>query len=103
MKNSESTTAKGKGKDLAAFRAAHDRAFIIPDKIRRGLTALGDSWEYEVDFIKRCGCSTTDFAAYREQFKDFYVETPRCAGGSRGKRVWAGTKAFTKKLQEALT
>lgn len=100
MKKPDKPTPRGKGKDLAAFRAAHDRAYIIPQKISQGLAALGDSWEYEADFIRRCGCSTTDFAAYREQFKEFYVETPRYAAASRGKRAWAGTKAFARRLRE---
>lgn len=91
-----------KGKDLAAFRAAHDKGTIVPKRISAGLAELGDSWEYEADFIRRCGLSTTDFAAYREQFKEFYVETPRASGAARGKRAWAGTKAFAKQLREAI-
>lgn len=89
-------TSKAKGKDIDAFRAAHDKSFITPKRIREGLAALGDSWEYEVEFIKRCQLSNTDFAMYREQFKDFYVEV----GGRSPKRVWAGTKAFANKLRE---
>lgn len=89
-------TSKAKGRDIDAFRAAHDKSFIVPKRIREGLAALGDSWEYEVEFIKRCQLDTTSFAAYREQFKDFYVEI----GGKSPKRVWSGTKAFANKLRE---
>jgi hypothetical protein len=88
--------SKAKGKDIDAFRAAHDRSYIVPKRIREALADLGDSWEYEVDFIKRCQLDNTSFAAYRDQFKDFYVET----GGKRSKRAWAGTKAFATKLRE---
>jgi hypothetical protein len=85
-----------KGKDLAAFRAAHDKSFIVPQKVRAGLAKLGDSWAYEVDFIKLCELSTTDLATYRDQFTDFFVEV---RAGKQGKRVWAGTKAFASKMR----
>jgi hypothetical protein len=89
-------TPLAKGKDLDAFRASHDRSFMVPKKITAGLTSLGDSWEYEAEFIKRCGLSTTDFAAYRDAFiPDHCVDTP----GSGKKRVWAGTKGFANKLR----
>lgn len=94
--------APSKGKDLAAFKSAHDKRTIVPDKFRAALTELGDSWEYEGDFIRRCKLSTGDFANYREQFRDFCVETPRRAGQSHAKRVWAGTVAFAKKLREQI-
>lgn len=92
---------KAGGKDLEAFRAAHDKSFIVPTRIKEALAALGDSWEYEGEFIKRCGVSQTDFAAYRDKFLEFTIETPG-AGGNRGKRVWAGTKAFAAKLREVV-
>jgi hypothetical protein len=90
--------AAGKGRGLEEFRAAHDKSFIVPGKIRDGLAALGESWEYESEFMKRCTLSNTDIAAYREQFADFYVETP----GRNPKRVWAGSKRFAAKLRERL-
>ena len=90
------------GKDFESFRAAHDKSFIVPKRIKDGLAALGDSWEYEAEFIKRCGVSQTDFAFYREHFADFYVETSGSTN-KRGKRVWAGTKAFATKLREVAT
>lgn len=97
----KTTPRSGGGKDLEMFRAAHDKSYIVPRRIKEALAALGDSWEYEAEFIKRCGVSQTDFAAYREQFADFYVETAGSTSG-RGKRVWAGTKTFTAKLRETL-
>jgi hypothetical protein len=88
------------GKDLAAFRAAHDKSFIVPQKIKAGLAALGDSWEYEAEFIKRCGSSQTDFAAYRDEFSDFFIEAR--GTGKTPKRVWTGTKAFAAKIRETV-
>ncbi len=87
-----------KGKDLESFRAAHDRSFIVPKKIQAGLDDLADSWEYEAEFIRRCGLSTTDFSVYRDKFQDFCVETAS-TNGNRGKRVWCGTKSFASKLR----
>jgi hypothetical protein len=93
------TATKAKqGRDLDAFRAQHDKAYIIPKKIREGLTSLGDSWEYESEFQRRIMVSNTDFGRYREQFVDFFIEV----GGKNPKRVWAGTKAYATKLREVL-
>ena len=91
-----------KGKDLDAFRAQHDKKFIIPTRIKAGLAELGDSWEYEVDFCRRCGVSLSDFANFRDAFLEFSVATPRTAGRSHGKRVWTGSKAFAAKLRGML-
>ena len=90
-----------KGRTLDDFRAAHDKRVIVPQRIKTALSQLGDSWEYENEFIRRSGVSQIDFAAYREQFRDFYVEVPG-TNGMRPKRLWAGTKAFATKLRESL-
>lgn len=90
--------AKTKGKSLDDFRAAHDKSFIVPKKIRDGLAQLGESWEYEVEFMRRCGLSTTDLAAYRTSFQDHVVDI----GGKNPKRIWAGTKKFATQLREKL-
>jgi hypothetical protein len=97
-KPKSSPSSPAKGKDLESFRSAHDRSYIVPKKIQAGLEALGESWEYEAEFIRRCGLSTGDFAVYRDKFQDFSVETAS-VNGNRGKRVWAGTKAFASKLR----
>lgn len=85
-------------KTLAAFQAVHDKNFVIPEKIKAGLAKLGkDGWDYEPEFIRSCGVSVTDFARFREEFADFYVNI----GGSKSsKRAWAGTKETALKMQE---
>lgn len=95
-KTAPKAPAKTVGKDVQAFRELHDKSYIIPKKIKDGLAALGDSWEYEGDFMRRIGVSQTDFAAYRDEFMEFYV----VLGGKNTKRVWAGTKSFATKLRE---
>jgi hypothetical protein len=95
---SKKPKAKG-GKSLEDFRAAHDPNYIMPRRIEAALKSLGDSWEYELDFIRRVGASTTQFAAFREQYEDFIV----VVGGARAaKRAWCGTKAYAAKLREVV-
>lgn len=88
-----SKEAKPSGKTLADFRAAHDKSYIIPQRIKEGLKKLGDGWEYEAAFMKIAGLSTTDLANYREGFTDHIVLVERT------KRVWCGTKALADKLR----
>lgn len=94
-----SSTKATVGRDLAAFRQAYDKSLIIPQAIERGLKDLGDAWEPELEFIKRCRVPPVQFAAYRERFADFYVEVRD--SGKAAKRVWCGTKAFAAKCRSA--
>lgn len=99
MSKVQKHSPKAAGKTLDEFRAAHDKSYIVPKKIRDGLAALGDSWEYEVEFIRRCGLSVTDLAAYRDpEFTEFYLEV----GGRNPKRIWCGTKKFAEQLRALL-
>lgn len=85
-------------KTLASFRATYDKNVVVPARIKAGLEKLGkDGWEFEVDFIKMCGVSTTDFAKFRDQFADFFVHI---TNGNHTRRVWAGTKATAHKMRE---
>lgn len=85
------------GRSLADFRATHDKAYIVPAKIKATLAALGESWLYEAEFIKACGLTAPDVAAFRDQFADHLVDV-RHEG--RRRAVWAGTKAMAGKLRE---
>lgn len=84
------------GKSLDEFRAAHDKSFIVPKKIKEGLVTLGEGWEYEQDFQKRCGLSQTDFSQHRDGFLDFFFQVT----GKNPKRIWCGTKTLANKLRE---
>lgn len=88
---------KSVGKDLDAFRKLHDKNFKIPLKIKAGLAELGEAWEYEAEFIKRCGVSNTDFAMFREEFAEFWLEARSDSRNS--KRVWCGTAKLATKLR----
>lgn len=76
------------GKTLADFRAAHDPNVIVPAKITKALADMEaesqENWEYENDFMRRAGLSTTNLAMFRPQFEAHVVETT----GRNPKRVW---------------
>lgn len=91
---------KKRGRSLDDFRAAHDKSYIIPTRIRDALKQLGDSWEYEVDFLRRCALSTTDLATYRDEFEADHIVIVAGSTRSSPKRVWAGTKELATKLRE---
>jgi hypothetical protein len=82
------------GKSIADFRATYDKDFIIPQRIRAGIKALGAAWEYEVAFAKMAGVSLNDLGNYREQFADYVVTLKR-----DGKRAWAGTASMAKAMR----
>lgn len=88
------------GKDLETFRAAHDKSYILPRRIRAALTALGEGWEYEVEFLKRSGIAVSDIGAYRDQFKAYWVEVR--SSNRNVKRVWCGTPKFAERLRASL-
>lgn len=91
---------KKAGKDLAAFRANHDKSFIVPNRIKEGLEQLGnDGWEYEIDFIKLCGLNINDFGRFRDQFSDNIVAFKQ---DGRDRRIVAGSKALAAKMREML-
>lgn len=85
------------GRTLNDFRATHDKAYIVPNKITDALAKLGDSWLYEAEFIKACGLTPPDVSAFRDQFADYIVEVRQ---DGRRRTVWAGTKHFAAKLRE---
>lgn len=84
------------GKSLQEFRNAHDKSFWVPQRLREALDKLGDSWEYEAGILKLAQLSTTDLAAYREQFEEHIVMT----SGRNPKRVWCGSAEMANKLRE---
>lgn len=88
-----------KGKNAEDFVKRHSQSYIVPEKIKAGLAQLGDTWEYETEFAKRCGLGPGQFAPYREQFAAFIVDLPR-SKAQRNQRAWAGTAKFAAKIRE---
>lgn len=89
--------AAPKGRTLSAFKQAHDKNTIVPDKIRKGLSQLGRSWEYENEFTKRCGIGQTDISRFRDQFSEYWFDLT-----NPKKRVWAGQVAFAAELKSTI-
>lgn len=94
-----------KSLDIEAFRLKFDKSLIVPGKIKAALEAVAalgaESWETEGDFVRRVGVSTTDFAKYRDQFSDFWLEAREM--GKAPTRIWAGTKKLADVLRNTLT
>lgn len=88
-------------KSLADFKAAHDKSFIVPAKIKAGLEKLGaDGWEYEIEFAKLAGVANHEISRFREQFADFIVLVKSSKSSGYEKKVWAGSKALAAKMRE---
>ena len=86
------------GRTLAEFRAAHDKAVIIPKKIQEGLKALGPKgWLYETLFARSAGVSLADMGNFRDQFAAHIVEVNR-----DGRRAWAGSPGLAKEMRESI-
>lgn len=93
----QSAPARTVGRSLAEFRSSHDKAFIIPQKIRAGLAALGDGWEYEMAFAKLAGVSLGDLSAFRSIFEAHLVVVERT------KRAWAGKASTAEKMRSMVS
>lgn len=81
--------AKPAAKNLADFRASHDPAVVVPNRIKSAIDSLRkdgpEAWEYEKDFLMRAHINAQQVAGYREQFLPHIV-----AVRSNGveKRIW---------------
>ena len=90
---------KKRGRSLDEFRAAHDKSFIVPKRIRDALNQLGDSWEYEIEFLRRCNLGTNELAEYRDQFEADHVVLVSSRSHST-KRIWVGSKELAETLRQ---
>ena len=88
---------KSSGRTLDDFRSVYDKDTIIPAKIRAALAELGESWEYESEFVRRAGLSYADLSAYRPMFEAHCIHIRR-----DDKRAWAGSPQFANRLREML-
>lgn len=94
----ESVDQAGKrARTLADFRATYDKDTIVPSKIKAALKSLGNSWEYESEFVKRAAISFADMATYRELFESNVIHIRQDS-----KRVWAGTVSLAKQMREMI-
>jgi hypothetical protein len=94
----KANSAAKPARNVASFRAVHDRSVVIPNKIRDTLAKMAqdhgsEHYEYESDFIKLAGVHSGDLNAHRDSFADHIVEAkPIGFGNARAaRRVWFAT------------
>lgn len=95
--------AKAAPRNVASFKAQHNRNVVIPNKIRAALEKMAkdngpEHYEYETDFVKLAEIGASDLAAHRDAFTKFIVEAkPIGKGTSRSpRRVWFATEKAAK-------
>ncbi len=94
--NAAKASDTGKGRSFTDFLKAHDKATIIPAKIREGLKKLGKAgWLYEAEFVKLANVSPSDFSAYRDEFAAYFVQL-------RDRRAWAGSEKLANQMKEVI-
>ena len=86
------------GRSLQEFKATHDKAYIVPARIKEALKQLGHGWEYEVQFAKIAGVSLADLGNFRDAFADHIVVVRR-----DGKRAWAGTPVSAARMRQMVS
>jgi hypothetical protein len=88
--------AKTPVKTPADFQKTHDKAFIIPERFREGIKALGKTgWMYMGDFMREHKISPQDGALYRDLFKDYILEADK-------KMIICGSVAQAKEFRESI-
>lgn len=91
-------TVKAAGKTLADLRAVHDKAVVIPNRIKSAIDKLAavswQEWAYESDFklLTEPRLCDKDLSDYREQFKEFWALLPSSNGKRDAKKVWFATE-----------
>lgn len=88
---------KGGGRSLTEFKEAYSKDHIVPTRIRAGLKELGDAWEYEMEFCRRCEVGIADMGNYRqlEEFAPHWYQIRRDS-----KRVWSGNPETIEAIKE---
>lgn len=81
---------------LNDFRATYDKSFVVPKRVRAGLSALGAGWEYEVEFAKGIQVRLSDLGLFRDEFSGHIVEV------KEGRRIWVGRTAVAQQMREML-
>ena len=85
-----------KVKTAKDFDSMHNKAVIVPNKIRAGIKKLGPrGWEYWGAFLAANGVSTSDANGYIEQFDKFTLMVPR-----EKKRIICGSEALATEFRK---
>lgn len=93
MSKSKTPIAAKSAKSLTDFQKAHDANFIVPERFRAGIKALGsEGWAYLGDFARDNHINPAQSAAYREQFAEFLLTADK-------KMVICGSAKLATKLR----
>lgn len=92
---------KKAGRPISEALGIYDKSTYIPKRIKEGIEKIGTGcYLREGEFMRLCDVKATgDFARYREEFADFYVE----AGGRNGHRLWFGSKKDAAEFKERMS
>lgn len=86
--------ATAKPKSIEDFRKAHDQSFIVPERFKAGIKAMGpNGWMYMGDFMREYKINPAQGTAYRDQFSGYLHEVDK-------KMIICGSTKLAKKLKE---
>lgn len=93
-----------KARSAGDFAAAHVRETRGPNKIRAAIAQIQkvgpEHWEYENDLTKApYNIAQVDLSAFRDQFKDYWLET-EVMSGVKSRRVWFGNPKVAAKFRQ---
>lgn len=86
--------ATAKAKSIDDFRKAHDQSFIVPERFKAGIKAMGaNGWMYLGDFMREYKINPAQGTGYRDLFKDHILEVDK-------KMIICGSVKLAKKLKD---
>lgn len=92
--------SKVKLRTLAAFKAEFDPSVKVPEMIRAALKSLAaegqEAWEFDKEFVARCGTNYASMTPYLEQFADHIV---MISTRNKKVRVWFADKKVAAKAR----
>jgi hypothetical protein len=98
------TKEKTKARSAGDFAAAHVRSVRAPLKIKAAIAQMRsvgpEHWEYENDLTKApYNLAQVDLSAFRDQFKEYWLET-EVQNGKAARRVWFADPKVAAKFRE---
>lgn len=100
--------SKANARNSSTFNADHNKAVVIPNRIRAVLADLSkrgpEHYEYEADIVKLAKLSQTEISRFREGFRPHIVEIKYKDGKalSTPKNVWFHNVSVARRMREQL-
>ena len=80
-------------RNLDTFRQEFDKSVVIPQKITKALSSMGDGWLHEAEFCRYAHVSPMDLRLFVSAFARFRVEV------RKDHFVWAGTEQLAERMR----